>query len=48
MIHRIRTANGDSDLTYGGDTLEDWTSYQQGILQGNTAELDIWSAFGSV
>ena len=48
MIHRIRTAFGDSELTYGGESIGDWKNYPQGILQGNTAGPDIWSALSSV
>ena len=48
MIHRIRTVYGDSDVTYGGDTLGDLTNYQQGIIQGNTDGPDIWSVLSSV
>ena len=48
MTHIIRTAYGDSELTYGGDTHEGWKLFPQGILRGNTAEPDIWTAFSSV
>ena len=47
MIHRIRAAHGDSDITYGEDALNDWENYQQGILQVNTVGLDIWLALSS-
>lgn len=48
MIHRIRTAFGDSELTYGGETLINWENQPQDILQGNTAGPDIWSALSPV
>ena len=48
MIHRIRTNFGDSNITYGGEDIRDWENKPQGILQGNTAGPDIWSALGSV
>ena len=48
MIHRIRTAYGDSETTYGGDTVGEWDNFAQGILQGNTAGPDVWSALSSV
>ena len=48
MIHRIRTAYGDSELTYGGEEMKEWENYPQGILQGNTAGPDIWSALSYV
>ena len=35
MIHKIRTAFGDSDESYGGDNIGDWEKYAQGVLQGN-------------
>ena len=34
MIHRIGTAYGDSDITYGGE-LGDWRNYPMGKFQGN-------------
>ena len=48
MIHRIRTAFGDSDITYGGEDIGNWENKPQGVLQGNTAGPDIWSALSSV
>ena len=48
MTHRIRTAYGDSDITYGGDNIGDWDNFSQGILQGNTTWPDVWSALSSV
>jgi len=35
MVHRIRTAFGDSERTYGGDDFENWLFAPQGIFQGN-------------
>ena len=37
MVHRVRTAFGDSNNTYGGDDLGNWENYAQGILQGNAS-----------
>ena len=48
MIHRIRTAFGDSDIMYRGEDIGDWVNKPQGVLQGNTAGSDIWSALSSV
>ena len=48
MIHRIRTAFGDSDITYGCEDIGNWENEPQGVLQGNTAGPDIWSALSSV
>ena len=39
MTHRIRTLFGDSVITWGGDlliALEDWKTYPQGVLQGDS------------
>ena len=48
MIHKVRTAYGDSDNTYGGDDIGDWTTYPQGVLQGNASGPGIWSILSSV
>ena len=51
MIHRIRTLFGDSDITWGGedlDDIQDWENYPQGVLQGNTAGPTIWSLLSSI
>ena len=48
MIHKIRTAFGDSDITYGGDDIGDWWNYPQGVLQGNACGPAIWIALSSV
>ena len=48
MTYRIRIAFGDSDVTYGGDDTGDLENELQGVLQGNTAGSDIWSALSSV
>ena len=48
MIHKIRTAFGDSESTYGGIDLEEWENYAQGVLQGNASGPQIWSILSSV
>ena len=48
MIHRVRTAFGDSELTYGGDDLELFESPPQGFVQGNASGPAIWSIISSV
>ena len=51
MTHRIRTLFGDSDITWGGqdiEDLEDWENYPQGVLQGNAAGPAIWSLISSI
>ena len=48
MVHRSRVAFGDSNITNGGDGIVDWENTPQGVLQGNTAGPDIWSALSSV
>ena len=49
MSHKIRTAFGDSDITYGGDELsEEWSNYPQGVLQGNACGPQIWSILSSI
>ena len=48
MVHKVRTAFGDSEESYGGDDLGDWQNYPQGILQGNASGPAIWSILSSV
>ena len=48
MTHRIRTAFGDSEITYGGDDFGDWKIAPQGVLQGNASGPTIWSVLSSV
>ena len=51
MTHRIRTLHGDSEITWGGellDNLEDWKNYPQGVLQGNACGPTIWTLVSSV
>jgi len=48
MIHRIRTAFGDSEITYGGDDIGEWMNYPQGVLQGNASGPTIWSVLSSI
>jgi hypothetical protein len=48
MTHRIRTAFGDSDITYGGTKItNDWKLPPQGVLQGNGCGPAIWSILSS-
>ena len=47
IIHRIRTIYGNSDTTYGGE-LGNWENCPQGVLQGNAADPEIWSAVSSI
>ena len=44
LVHRIRTAYGDSDLCYGGDK---WTRDPSGICQGNGAGLVVCTLVSS-
>ena len=44
----IRTTFGDSNIVYGGEDIGNWENEPQGVLQGNTAGPDIWSALSSV
>ena len=48
MVHRIRTAFGDSEISYGGDDIGNWMNYPQGVLQGNASGPTIWSVLSSV
>ena len=48
MIHRIKTVYGESETFYGEDKLVDWKNWAQGILQGNTSGLSVWSTLSSV
>lgn len=48
MTHRVRTAYGDSDITYGGDSYANWKNAPQGVLQGNAAGPVIWAILSSV
>ena len=49
MTHKIRTAFGDSDITYGGEDIgEEWQNYPQGVLQGNACGPQIWSILSSI
>lgn len=48
MINRIRTTFSDYDITCWGDDIGNWENESQGVLQGNTAGSDIWSALGLV
>ena len=48
MTHRVRTAFGDSNSTYGGIRQDDkWTLPPQGILQGNGSGPAVWSILSS-
>ena len=51
MTHRIRTLFGDSEITWGGDSLsplDDWKTYPQGVLQGNACGPTIWTLVSSI
>ena len=48
MCHRVTTAFGTSEETYGGDDLGDWETAPQGILQGNACGPTVWSILSSV
>lgn len=48
MVHRIRTTFGDSDRTYGGDNIGNWSNYPQGVLQGNASGPAVWTTLSSV
>ena len=48
MTHRVRTAYGDSTITYGGDSFKDWENAPQGVLQGNAAGPVVWTILSSV
>ena len=48
MSHCIRTAFGDSDVTYGGDDFSDWKCAPQDVLQGNASGPAVWSALSSI
>ena len=48
MIHRVRTAFGDSDKHYGGDDLEPGENFLQGMVQGNAAGPSMWTILSSI
>ena len=48
MIHRVRTYFGDSEITYGGDEIEDWLNKPQEVLQENASGPTIWSLISSI
>ena len=48
MTHKIRTAYGDSNSSYGGDELGDWKNFPQGVLQGNASGPTIWALLSSI
>jgi hypothetical protein len=49
MVHKIRTAFGDSEATYGGEDFSlDWRAFPQGVLQGNASGPAIWAVLSSV
>ena len=47
MIHRVRTAFGDSEKYYGGDDLLPHECFPQGVVQGNAAGPTIWAILSS-
>ena len=48
MVHKIKTAFGDSKISYGGDDIGNWMNYPQGVLQGNASGPTIWSVLSYV
>ena len=48
MVHRVRTAYGDSSTTYGGDSYKKWKNAPQGVLQGNAAGPVVWTFLSSI
>ena len=48
IVHRIRTAFGDIDITYGKNNIGDWWNYAQGVLQCNAYIPVILIALSSV
>lgn len=48
IIHQIRTAFGDLDITYGGDDIGDWGNYPKYALHGNICGSAIWTVLSSV
>lgn len=49
MVHRVRTAFGDSEDTYGGDTVDNgYLEFLQGFNQGNGVGPSGWSILSSV
>ena len=49
MEHKVRTAYGDSNLTYGGDTVpKEFRHFMMGICQGNSCAPQLWSNISSI
>ena len=48
MVHCIRTAYGDSDITYGGEDIGNYKNFMQGVLHGNASVPAIWTTLSSV
>ena len=48
MIHRIRTAFGESEGSYGGGDISKWENEMQGLCQGNGSGPTIWTILSSV
>eukprot|EP00979_Chaetoceros_neogracilis_P017703 scaffold10267_cov270-Chaetoceros_neogracile.AAC.1 len=48
MIHTLRTAFGDSEITYGGEEHPNWENEPQGVIQGNASGPTIWSILSSM
>ena len=48
MIHRVRTAFGDSEKYYGGDDLGPGENFLQGMVQGNAAGPSMWTILSSI
>ena len=48
MVHKVRTAFGDSKDSYGGDQATDFLTFPQGVLQDNASGPTIWTILSSV
>ena len=49
MAHRVRTVYGDSNLTYGGETItKEFNNFMMGICQGNGYTPQLWSIIGFI
>lgn len=48
MVHKVRTAFGDSTDTYGGTLSHRFLTFPQGVLQGNASGPTIWTILSSV
>ena len=48
MVHKVRTAFGDSADSYGGKVSNCFKNFPQGVLQGNASGPTIWTILSSV